>query len=61
ESFCPKSGEPNFKQTAIQLHSTEVPEGLTLEEQEIAGEIEHVKTTYEGIKIGIDFKEKVIF
>lgn len=28
ESFCPKSGEPNYKQTAIQLHSDEVPAGL---------------------------------
>ena len=51
ESFCPKSGEPNFKQTAIQLHSDEVPDGLVFEEAEISGEIEHVKTAYEGIKI----------
>ena len=49
ESFCPKSGEPNFKQTAIQLHSAEVPDGLTMKEPEISGEIEHIKTTYEGI------------
>ncbi|MDQ7043404.1 MAG: nitrate reductase [Sulfurimonas sp.] len=54
ESFCPKSGEPNFKQTAIQLHSVEVPEGLRLEEEEIMGEIEHIKSAFEGIK----FKEK---
>ena len=58
ESFCPKSGEPNFKQTAIQLHSDEVPEGLTLEKPEIAGEIEHIKTTWEGIKTSVAFKEK---
>ena len=51
ESFCPKSGEPNYKQTAIQLHSKEVPDGLILQETEISGEIEHIKTTYEGIKI----------
>ncbi|MBU0720207.1 nitrate reductase [bacterium] len=51
ESFCPKSGEPNFKQTAIQLHSDEVPEGLKFAQQEISGEIEHVKTAYEGIKV----------
>jgi len=51
ESFCPKSGEPNFKQTAIQLHSKEVPYGLEFQEQEISGEIEHMKTTYEGVKI----------
>ncbi len=54
ESFCPKSEEPNFKQTAIQLHSTEVPNGLSLKETEISGEIEYIKTTFEGIK----FKEK---
>ncbi len=59
ESFCPKSGEPNFKQTAIQLHSAEVPEGLSIAETEIAGEIEHLKTTYEGIKTSVAFKEKV--
>ena len=51
ESFCPKSGEPNFKQTAVQLHSKDVPDGLAFEEPEIKGEIEHVKTAYEGIKI----------
>jgi len=51
ESFCPKSGEPNFKQTAIQLHSKEVPDGLIFEEPEISGEIEHIKTAYEGIKL----------
>ena len=56
ESFCPKSGEPNFKQTAIQLHSSEVPEGLSIVETEIAGEIEHIKTTYEGIKTSEAFK-----
>ena len=49
DSFCPKSGEPNYKQTAIQLHSTEVPDGLELEEVEVSGEIEHIKTAYEGI------------
>ena len=51
DSFCPKSGEPNYKQTAIQLHSSKVPDGLVFQEPEISGEIEHVKTTYEGIKI----------
>lgn len=51
DSFCPKSGEPNFKQTAIQLHSSEVPDGLEFKETEISGEIEHIKTAYEGIKL----------
>jgi len=51
ESFCPKSGEPNFKQTAIQLHSKEIPDGLKFEEPEVSGHIEYVKTAFEGIKI----------
>ena len=51
DSFCPKSGEPNFKQTAIQLHSSEVPDGLVLQEQEISAEIEHIKSAFEGIKL----------
>jgi len=54
ESFCPKSGEPNFKQTAIQLHSKEVPDGLVMETTKISGEISHKKTRYEGVA----FKEK---
>lgn len=54
ESFCPKSGEPNFKQTAIQLHSKEVPDGLVMEATKISGEISHKKTRYEGVA----FKEK---
>ncbi len=51
DSFCPKSGEPNFKQTAIQLHSKEVPDGLKFHEREVSGVIEHVKTVYEGVKL----------
>lgn len=39
--FDPISGEPNFKQTAIQLHSEKVPEGIVVEEQVAAGEIAH--------------------
>jgi len=46
-SFCPKSGEPNFKQTAIQLHSEKVPEGLKLSEKEITGLIEHQKAEHD--------------
>lgn len=51
ESFCPKSGEPNFKQTAIQLHSNEVPMGITMKEQELSGEISHHKVVEEGIHV----------
>ncbi|MBL1244257.1 MAG: nitrate reductase [Sulfurimonas sp.] len=54
DSFCPKSGEPNFKQTAIQLHSQKVPEGLVIQETEISGAIAHKKSAYEGVA----FKEK---
>ena len=56
DSFCPKSGEPNFKQTAIQLHSKEVPDGLDFIEPSISGQISHIKTSYEGIS----FKEKTL-
>jgi len=35
--FDPKSFEPNYKQTAIQLHSEKVPNGIKLKEEEIAG------------------------
>jgi len=59
DSFCPKSGEPNFKQTAIQLHSPEVPEGLKFAQPEISGQIEHVKTAFEGIKLQERVKEEV--
>lgn len=45
--FCPKSGEPNYKQTAIQLHSEKVPSGLKLSEKEITGLIEHQKEEQE--------------
>jgi len=51
DSFCPKSGEPNFKQTAIQLHSQSKPNGLDFKEIEVSGEIEHIKTVYEGVAL----------
>ncbi len=41
---CPKSGEPNFKQTAIQLHSLKVPEGIRLQENESSGSLTHQQT-----------------
>lgn len=42
--FCPKSGEPNFKQTAVQLHSKKVPEGIKMKSPQISGEITLQKT-----------------
>lgn len=41
--FDPISGEPNYKQTAVQLHSTKHPEGLTLQRDEISGVLQHEK------------------
>ncbi len=50
--FCPKSGEPNYKQTAVQLHSEKVPQGIKVKEQEISGEIthEHVIQKYKKVE-----------
>ena len=41
--FDPISGEPNFKQTAVQIHSNLQPNGLELEKIEIIGELENQK------------------
>ena len=43
--FDPKSFEPNYKQTAIQLHSEKVPEGIKLPEVEISGALTHDNVT----------------
>ncbi len=59
ESFCPKSGEPNYKQTAIQIHSEKVPEGLELPKSDIRGEIELLKTANIA-KVKIKDNEKVV-
>ncbi len=48
--FDPISGEPNYKQTAVQLHSEAVPQGVTLDEP-IAGAIAHSATESEEEKI----------
>jgi len=41
--FDPKSGEPNYKQTAVQLHSEKVPDGISFGVPGIIGEIEFQK------------------
>lgn len=41
--FCPKSGEPNYKQTAIQLHSKKVPSGIKMKDNKSRGELEHLQ------------------
>jgi assimilatory nitrate reductase catalytic subunit len=41
--FDPKSFEPNYKQTAVQLHSEKVPEGIRFEEEAVAGALGYEK------------------
>ncbi len=41
--FDPKSFEPNYKQTAVQLHSQKVPKGILLKEEEISGSLSHLR------------------
>ena len=48
--FDPKSFEPNYKQCAVQLHSQDVPEGISYPEQKISGLIEGVKIQAERVK-----------
>ncbi len=45
--FDPKSFEPNFKQTAIQLHSLKVPNGIKIKEEQIAGALSYEKVKEE--------------
>ncbi len=40
--FDPVSGEPNYKQTAVQLHSAKVPQGIKLKD-EVLGAIGYMK------------------
>ncbi|MGB5965589.1 MAG: hypothetical protein WBF77_04810 [Sulfurimonadaceae bacterium] len=56
--FCPKSGEPNYKQTTVQLHSEKVPEGIKVKEQDIAGSFSHKKVTEKNRKVEV--KEKSV-
>ncbi|HEX5670042.1 MAG TPA: molybdopterin-dependent oxidoreductase, partial [Sulfuricurvum sp.] len=39
--FCPKSGEPNYKQTAVQLHSKKLPQGIVMQPPIVHGELSH--------------------
>jgi len=48
--FDPKSFEPNFKQTAIQLHSLKVPKGIKMEKEEIAGALGYQKVGEKAVK-----------
>lgn len=58
--FCPKSGEPNFKQTAVQLHSQKNPEGIKMEQPKVYGELTHEKIFHHGETEPIKFKEQSI-
>ena len=39
--FDPKSFEPNFKQCAVNIYSRDVPNGIKMQETQIAGSLEH--------------------
>ena len=54
--FCPKSGEPNYKQTAVQLHSQKVPAGIKVQDQEISGALAHENVLDSSQKLKV--KEK---
>ncbi len=49
--FDPKSFEPNYKQCAVQLHSTKVPEGILHQEVEISGYLEGVKVATKNSEV----------
>ena len=55
--FCPKSGEPNYKQTAVQWHSEKVPQGTKVKEQEISGALSHEKVTEKSRKVEVKEKQ----
>jgi assimilatory nitrate reductase catalytic subunit len=49
--FDPISGEPNYKQTAIQLHSKKLPDGIVMNKEEISGMLAYQKIGNEVRKI----------
>ncbi len=54
--FCPKSGEPNYKQTAVQLHSEKVPQGIKVKKRENSGSLTYEKVAEKSRKVEV--KEK---
>ena len=63
--FDPKSFEPNFKQCAVQLHSIKVPNGIKLQEKEIAGRLEHIVVRNElyeiqNVNIKIPLRDRLL-
>ncbi len=53
--FDAKSFEPNYKQCAVQLHSALVPEGIKLEEKELAGLLEESSV---GVKSKVEVEQR---
>ena len=56
--FDPKSFEPNFKQTAVQLHSIKVPKGIKIEKEQIAGSLGYEKVI--KVKGKVNIKSKIV-
>jgi assimilatory nitrate reductase catalytic subunit len=56
--FDPISFEPNFKQTAVQLHSQKVPEGVKFPETKISGELSHTINKDSKERLNIEQKVK---
>jgi assimilatory nitrate reductase catalytic subunit len=48
--FDPKSFEPNYKQTAVRLHSEKVPKGMRFEEEAVAGALGYEKRKTETVR-----------
>ncbi|MEA2029190.1 MAG: nitrate reductase [Campylobacterota bacterium] len=56
--FDPKSFEPNFKQCAINLYSDALPEGIKIQEQEVAGHLTHQSVSTQNQQLNITVGEK---
>jgi len=56
--FDPKSGEPNYKQTAVQLHSAKVPSGIKAATEAHAGVLAHAGAESEHHHAGMKLGEK---
>jgi len=56
--FDPLSFEPNYKQSAVQLHSQKVPEGIKYEEVELSGLLESSSMKEENLSVKEGVREK---
>ncbi len=57
DEFDSKSFEPNFKQSAVQLHLSIAPSGIELKESKLASYLESLKKDELKNKIAIKEKE----